>query len=96
MLGFVDNAQRLATTAARGDILRKEEDGVSIIRVDKRKRHRVDGLGCGEQSRDEFLISLAEFGGLPPLHGNIENVQHSSTKIRTRFRTFACEKVIMR
>jgi hypothetical protein len=64
-------------------------------KVDKRKRQRVGavgGLGCGEQSFDEFPLSFAKFCGVPPLHGNIENVQDSSTKVRTRFRTFATKK----
>jgi hypothetical protein len=64
-------------------------------KVDKRKRQRagaVGGLGCGEQSFDEFSLSFAKFCGLPPLYENFENVQHSSTKIRTIFRTFASRK----
>jgi len=64
-------------------------------KVDKRKRQRagaVGGLGCGEQSFDEFPLSFAKFCGLPPLYGNFENVQHSSTKVRTRFRTCASRK----
>jgi hypothetical protein len=64
-------------------------------KVDTRKRQRAGaagGLGCGKESFDEFPLSFAKFCGLPPLHGNIENVQHSSTKVRTRFRTFASRK----
>jgi hypothetical protein len=47
-------------------------------KVNKRKRQRagaVGGLGCGEQSFDEFPLSFPKFCGLPPLHGNIEDVQ---------------------
>ena len=47
-------------------------------KVDKRKRQRagaVGGLGCEEQSFDEFPLSFAKFCGLPPLYGNFENVQ---------------------
>jgi hypothetical protein len=53
-------------------------------KVDKWKNHRagaVGGLGCGEQSFDEFPLSFAGFCGLPPLHGNIENVRHSSATL---------------
>ena len=64
-------------------------------KVDTRKRQRVGavgGLGCEEQNFDEFPLGIAKLCGLPPLYRNFENFQHSSTNVRTRFRTLASRK----
>jgi hypothetical protein len=42
--------------------------------------------------RAPFPLSFAKFGGLPSMYMNFENVQHSSTEVRTIFRTFASRK----
>jgi hypothetical protein len=65
-------------------------------KVDKRKRQRaaaVGGLGCEEQSFNEFPLSFAKFCGLPPLYGNFENVQQ---KFGQDFAHSQVENVAMR
>jgi hypothetical protein len=94
-LYFVDEAPTPCDYTEKRAAYYEKEAVDASNKVDKWKRQcfgAVGGLGCGEQTFDEFPLSFAGPCALPPLLRNIVNVQHSSNKVRTRFPTYASKQ----